>query len=64
LGRYSLYNIIGGVAWVITFLALGYLLGNIPFFKKNFSLIAIAIILVSIVPPIYAALKNRFSRAA
>ncbi|WP_158824967.1 DedA family protein [Mucilaginibacter lacusdianchii] len=62
MARYSLYNIIGGLAWVITFLLLGYLLGNIPFFKKNFSLIALAIVLVSIIPPIYAALKSRFSR--
>nr|WP_249665478.1 VTT domain-containing protein [Mucilaginibacter sp. Bleaf8] len=64
LGKYSLYNIVGGVAWVVTFLALGYLLGTVPFFKKNFSLIALAIVLASIVPPIYAALRGRFRKSA
>ncbi len=61
LGRYTVYNVVGGVLWVITFLFLGYLLGNIEFFKKNFSLIAIAIVLVSIIPPIWAALRARMS---
>jgi membrane-associated protein len=57
--RYSLYNIIGGASWIIVFLFAGYLLGNVPFFKAHFSLVGIAIILVSIIPPIIAGLKNR-----
>ncbi|MDB5031079.1 DedA family protein [Mucilaginibacter sp.] len=56
--RYSLYNIIGGAAWIILFLFAGYMLGNVPFFKAHFSLIGIVIILVSIVPPIIAAVKG------
>ncbi|WP_295767465.1 DedA family protein [uncultured Mucilaginibacter sp.] len=63
-GRYSLYNIVGGFAWIVTFLFLGYLLGNVPFFKKNFSLIALGIVVVSLLPPIWAALRSRFSRSA
>jgi membrane-associated protein len=62
--RYSLYNIVGGVAWIVIFLFLGYLLGNVPFFKKNFSLIALGIVVVSLLPPIVAALRSRFSRTA
>jgi membrane-associated protein len=57
--RYSLYNIIGGVSWVLLFLFAGYTLGNVPFFKAHFSLIGIAIIVVSVIPPIIAALKSR-----
>ena len=63
-GRYSLYNIVGGIAWIAIFLFLGYLLGNVPFFKKNFSLIALGIVVVSLLPPIVAALRSRFSRTA
>lgn len=59
LGRYSLYNIIGGVSWIVLFLFAGYMLGNVPFFKAHFSLIGIAIILVSLIPPIYAAIKAK-----
>ena len=60
--RYSLYNIIGGVSWIVIFLYGGYLFGNVPFFKKNFSLVAIIIVLVSILPPIFAIAKNRFAK--
>jgi len=62
--RYSLYNIIGGASWIIVFLFAGYLLGNVPFFKAHFSLVGIAIILVSIIPPIIAGLKNSSSKKA
>src|ERR1700743_2719547 len=64
LGRYSLYNIIGGVSWIILFLFAGYLLGNVPFFKAHFSLIGIAIILVSVIPAIVAAVKGGKRKAA
>ncbi len=57
--RYSLYNIIGGASWIIVFLFAGYWLGNVPFFKAHFSLVGIAIILVSIIPPIIAAINSR-----
>jgi membrane-associated protein len=57
--KYSLYNIIGGAAWIIVFLFAGYFLGNVPFFKAHFALVGVVIILVSIVPPIFAAIKSR-----
>jgi membrane-associated protein len=60
--KYSLYNIIGGASWIIVFLFAGYFLGNVPFFKAHFALVGVVIILVSIVPPIFAAVKNRMSK--
>lgn len=57
--RYSLYNIIGGASWILVFLFAGYFLGNVPFFKAHFALVGIIIILISIIPPIYAAVKSR-----
>jgi membrane-associated protein len=63
-GRYSLYNIIGGASWIILFLFAGYLLGNVPFFKAHFSLVGIAIILVSILPPIIAGINSRRKKNA
>jgi membrane-associated protein len=62
--RYSLYNIIGGASWIIIFLFAGYLLGNVTFFKEHFSLVGIAIILVSIIPPIIAAIKSKSAKKA
>ena len=57
--RYSLYNIIGGASWIIVFLFAGYFLGNVPFFKAHFALVGVVIILISIIPPIYAAIASR-----
>jgi len=60
--KYSLYNIIGGASWIIVFLFAGYLLGNVPFFKAHFALVGVVIIIVSIIPPIFAAVKSRMAK--
>ena len=60
--KYSLYNIIGGASWIILLLFSGYFLGNVSFFKAHFSLVGIVIILLSIIPPIYAAIKSRLTK--
>ena len=62
IGRYTFYNVVGGVSWVVSFLALGYLFGNIPIIKQNFTLVIVAIILLSVIPPIYAGLQSKFKK--
>jgi membrane-associated protein len=62
--RYSWYNIIGGFAWVVSFLFLGYFFGNIEVVKRNFTLVVFAIILFSIIPPIFAGIKSRTGKKA
>jgi membrane-associated protein len=58
-GRYSLYNIIGGASWIILFLFAGYQLGQVDFFKNHFSIVEIIIILLSVVAPICALMRNK-----
>ena len=48
--RFGSFNIIGGLAWVIIGLGAGRLFGNIPFVKKNFELVILGIIAVSLLP--------------
>ncbi|GMV35186.1 MAG: DedA family protein [Chloroflexi bacterium] len=56
---FATYNVVGGVTWVVLFTLLGYFFGNIPFVKKNFELVIIVIILVSVVPMIVEWWKHR-----
>jgi membrane-associated protein len=44
------YNVIGGIAWSALFTLAGYFFGNIPAIKHNFSLVILAIILISLIP--------------
>ena len=49
-GRFCAYNVAGGFAWVLLFVWGGYLFGNIPLVRRNFGLVTLAIIAVSLVP--------------
>lgn len=49
-GRFFLFNLVGGVAWVLICLFAGYWLANIPFVRKHFEVVIVAIILISILP--------------
>ena len=53
------YNIFGGIVWVALFTFAGYFFGNIPFIKHNFSIVVMAIVLISIVPMVVEAVKAR-----
>jgi membrane-associated protein len=57
-GRFQSYNLIGGLAWVLLFVWAWYFIGNIPFIKDNFGFVTIAIIVVSLLPVIWVALKK------
>ena len=58
-GHFISYNIIGGVLWVAIFVFFGYFFGNLPFVQEHFSLVVIAIILISVMPGVYEFLKER-----
>lgn len=48
--RFIFYNLLGGAIWVGLFVAVGYLFGNLPIVKNNFSLAVLIIIAASVVP--------------
>ena len=56
---FAFYNITGGVAWVAVCLGAGYLFGNVPVVKNNFSLVAIGIVLVSLLPMLVEFVRYR-----
>lgn len=58
-GHFITYNIVGGITWVSTFLWVGYFFGTLPFVERNFSLVVMAIILISVIPAVTEAIKAR-----
>ncbi|GAB2529387.1 DedA family protein [Rufibacter soli] len=60
-GKFLSYNVIGGFLWVAGFVLAGFVFGNIPAVKENFTLVIFGIILVSIIPPVIELVKQRFS---
>ncbi len=58
-GHFISYNIFGGLVWVPLFTLAGYFFGNIPFVKHNFSIVILAIIVISLLPAVYEGLKAR-----
>jgi membrane-associated protein len=60
--KFLMFCIIGNLLWVNIFSFAGYFFGNIPFVKENFSLVVLAIIIVSFVPPLYAFVKQFFTK--
>jgi membrane-associated protein len=58
-GRFLRYNVLGGVVWVAGFVYLGYFFGNREFVKKNFSLVIVAIVLISVVPIVVEYFRAR-----
>lgn len=57
--KFATFNIVGGIAWVSSFLLLGYFFGGLPVIKDNFTLVVFAIILVSILPPIIEVIRQK-----
>lgn len=61
--NFSVYSFIGGAGWVVCLLSIGYFFGNITFIKNNFSIAVLVIVLVSLIPFIYTALKGYKKRS-
>jgi membrane-associated protein len=59
--RFLMFNVIGAALWVGSCVGLGYALGNLPFFKENFTAIILAIIFISILPGIIAWLRHKLA---
>ena len=55
------YNVIGALCWVASFITLGYLFGNMPMVKDNFTHLIFVIIILSVLPGIFAFIRQKLS---
>ncbi len=60
--RFASYNVIGGALWIVPFLLGGYFLGNAPLVKRNFHVVVLAIIVISILPAVFEFIKARSAK--
>jgi len=58
-GRFLLYDVPGGVAWIAIFVYAGYFFGNIPIVKRNFTLVVFAIVFISLLPAVIEYVQHR-----
>jgi membrane-associated protein len=62
--RFLAYNVAGGVLWISLFLLAGYFFGNVPVVKRNFTLVILAIIVISILPAVIEILREKRRRSS
>ncbi|WEV51511.1 VTT domain-containing protein [Lactobacillus sp. ESL0731] len=60
-GKFAAYNIVGGILWCGVFTIIGFFFGNIPFVRDHFSILILAIILISVIPILIVALKKHIA---
>jgi membrane-associated protein len=58
--RFITYNIAGGMAWVVIFILGGYFFGNIPVVRDNFTIVIMAIIVISVLPAVIEAVRQKW----
>jgi membrane-associated protein len=57
--RFTMYNVAGGVLWILLFVVGGYLFGNLPFVREHFSLVVAGVIVASFLPMVVAIWQER-----
>ncbi len=57
-GKFIAYNIIGGIFWIVSLTLAGYFFGTIPVVKNNFTLVIMAIIVISVLPGVIEILRQ------
>ncbi len=60
--RFLAYNVFGGVLWVVLLVLGGHTFGNLPLVQRHFSLVILAIIVISVLPGVVEALRQRRRR--
>ena len=62
---FAVYNIVGGIGWILSMTLAGFFFGNLEFVKKHFSLVVVGIVILSVLPMLIELYRHRrdFKRA-
>jgi membrane-associated protein len=61
--RFLIYNVTGGILWVFSLTWCGYLFGNLPVVRENYSAVILIIIIISLTPMIYEYLRHKLAQS-
>ena len=59
--RFAIYNVAGGIGWVLSMTMAGYYLGRIPLIRDNFEITVLAIVVISVLPIVFSWIKHMLS---
>jgi membrane-associated protein len=57
--RFAIFNITGGIAWILSFLLAGWWFGGREVVQRNFKLVILAIIVISVLPGVFEFIRAR-----
>jgi membrane-associated protein len=60
--KFISYNVVGGIAWIAICVFAGYYFGNLAIVRNNFSLVILAIIIISIMPGVVEVVKHKYAK--
>ena len=60
--HFSVFNVTGGIIWVVIFIYAGYFFGGLPFVQENLKLLILGIIVVSVLPGVIEVIRNKRSK--
>lgn len=60
--KFIIYNVLGGLSWITLFVFGGYKFGNIPHVKKHFTLVIMAIVIISLIPIVVEFINSKRSK--
>ena len=58
-GRFAMFNVTGGIAWVVICVVAGYFFGQFAVVQKNFELVIVAIVIISVLPMVWEYWRHR-----
>ena len=61
--RFMAFNFVGGFLWVVSFVYAGHFFGNLPVVRKNFTMLIMGIIVISVLPIVIGGVRQRLKRA-
>lgn len=57
--KFVTFSVTGGLLWILSLTSLGYFFGNLPFIKKHFELVVVAIVFISVIPALIEVISER-----